>query len=889
MVLAACDGENLFTSPSLPGGSGGGLGGGAPSVQIEAPVGDSTSAKPIGDSVLVTARIRDNTGIKTVQFDGFAFRGDESLGTNEVVARYETKVVDLLAPVGDTVLSRFLVATADSTRETAHLIVTATDTLGNAASDTVSILIGGPDVQLLNLEGGETIQSGRTLSLRVMARDPGGVRSVEVILGGVVSQTVSEAINPVVDSVLVDVAVAIPAGAEGDLQVLARARNNLDIIGQAGPFNLRVSTSEAADNTAPSLTFTQESRARLEIQDVLRIDLSGADDNQGSGIATAGYTVVGRSPTRGTTEVVTGQTAFNPPLTGNVAATFEVPVFHVDQLSLPDTIAYEITAWLVDSAGNCAASTGADERESLECGTLATGQTVATDRTGLRIDRVIVDGQTVLLPTGGKIMDAAVDAPRQNLYLSNIERDRVEVFDLETSSFQQAVAVGSEPWGITMDNGGDNLLVANSGGTNISSVDLTPASPEEDVTGRILTPDVVFFDVLLNEDENGADRYIVTFLPQVGGPAFSDRPQYLAVDGNNRILYSTRTTEIGDLGTIRRAIRQQSFLQPEIRVFYEHTEHTENENATAIGNVDAVTATSGGSAVIITDHVLGEPGNTFVSAAADPSSAALNIQGQGSDVVWLPGRLWNLPGIGFRDTTYVAASGDGDWVVFGEGAANPIGRIIMYESAQDALSDAIPVSDILVNAAETVRGVGLNYDGTLGVARGDLAYFFTTDLRLQGTADLPSGGAGAVLHPLHANAVSLANQAGQYRPDTHIAFVGTGEGTVDIIDTFHFFRSGRIFIRGNVVGPLKAVLPFPGDNAGLTCSTIQVTDEDGAAIGTALDMFAGDDFQSPHPAQGGPTEDACIALKLFGVTDTGGVVVINVRKGDILRDHPARQ
>lgn len=42
------------------------------------------------------------------------------------------------------------------------------------------------------------------------------------------------------------------------------------------------------------------------------------------------------------------------------------------------------------------------------------------------------------------------------------------------------------------------------------------------------------------------------------------------------------------------------------------------------------------------------------------------------------------------------------------------------------------------------------------------------DLRLQGVAALPAGGAGAALYPLHANAQSLTNFLnGEYRPDTH--------------------------------------------------------------------------------------------------------------------------
>jgi hypothetical protein len=176
------------------------------------------------------------------------------------------------------------------------------------------------------------------------------------------------------------------------------------------------------------------------------------------------------------------------------------------------------------------------------------------------------------------------------------------------------------------------------------------------------------------------------------------------------------------------------------------------------------------------------------------------------------------------------------------------------------------------------------------VARGNQAYFFSTDLRLQGVADLPAGGSGAALHPLHANYPSFGPPNNQgYDPDTHLAFLGTGEGTIDIIDAFHFNRLGRIVIRDIMSGPLKAVLPFPEDNAGFTCQTKTVFNSTGQPIGEAIDIFADALGNVPHPVDGGPTEDRCVVLKLFGVTSAGGVAVIDVRKSDILRDHPARQ
>ena len=188
--------------------------------------------------------------------------------------------------------------------------------------------------------------------------------------------------------------------------------------------------------------------------------------------------------------------------------------------------------------------------------------------------------------------------------------------------------------------------------------------------------------------------------------------------------------------------------------------------------------------------------------------------------------------------------------MFGEGARDPVGRGVMYEAAADRVSRVIEVTDILTNPSEVVRGVGLNQDGSLGVARGFQAYFFSTDLRLQGVADLPSGGAGAALHPLHADYPSLDNLDGTYSPDTHLAFLGTGEGTIEIIDAFHFEQLGRIFIRDVITGPLKAALPFPGDNDGFVCSTVPIFNGTGDMVGNAIDIYADAQGTMPHPADG---------------------------------------
>ena len=506
-----------------------------------------------------------------------------------------------------------------------------------------------------------------------------------------------------------------------------------------------------------------------------------------------------------------------------------------------------------------------------------------------------VTNVTVVLPRGGLVMDAVIDTLRRNLYLSNIELSQVEVFRLQDEQFLAPVGVGARPLGLSLNRWRDTLLVGNSAGTNISNVFLGDPSGfgpfREDDPRRLLTPDVVLFDVQRLVDNLGILRYRVFFNSDANPPGFTDRPQFLAVDSTGRVLYSTVTTELGDFGTIRQAfippdLGRPNEVRPEVKLFFEHAALTTAPDFVAVGNVDRIVVVTGDLAdnVIMYDHVPGFPDDTITAGPALIADAIDQLAMAGSDVVSGTGRF-SVPNLGFSDTTFVTASGDGGWVLFGEGAVDPVGRLIMYEAGRDRISRVVEVADIMDNASETVKGIGLNYDGTLGVARGIDAYFFTTDLRLQGKTTIPGGGAGAVLHPLHANALNF--DGGEYRPDTHLAFVGTGERTIDVIDTQRFRPLGRLFIRDIIQGPLRAVLPFPEDNVGLQCVSVPVTDQVGATIGGAVQIYENGDFETPY-APDGATEDSCIVVKLFGVTNTGGVVVVDVRKADILREHPSR-
>jgi hypothetical protein len=929
-ALSACDGPNRFTGAG-PVGTGGVNTGRAPVVDIQSPRSDSLAARPLGDSILVQARVTDDQGIDSIRFRGIAQRGSRDLGTDTVVTRFPVKSVSLKTPtttpptgststttttttapvVKDTVITRYLSPLPDTTREVVAIIVEAFDAEGLVGADTTRITVGGPSVSLLNLKNNQTVQAGLALSLQARASDPQGIVGLEFRIAGAFGDTIRRSFNPARDSIRFDTSVVIPATASGEITITAVARNGLETSAQDGPIRLRVVQGAQADTVRPTVTMTVEAGERLEATDSLRVTVTGQDDPTGSGLVRAGITVTARSPSHGTQETKVFTRDFSPARTGSVSETVTFAPFAFDPRVLPDTLTFDITGFVVDAGGNCAAiAVQGTTANSQACVTTQSGGITAFGSTGFRLVRMIVSGVTIALPTGGRVMDAVIDASRQTVLLSNLSRDRIEIFRVQSQQFVGFVPVGSQPWGLHIDRTGDTLLVGNSGGTNVSKVVLTSTGGFEAPQQRLLLPR----SALLYDVEREVDGGVVVYTPvatppnttnpliPTSAPPFTDRPQFLVQDVRGRILMSTKTTTTGPRGTIRKAFLNPPCTVPEVVLFWEHAGITpvpdeDDKQVRALANVDEIILTGGGG-VSIADHIPGCPNQSFVTPVATDTvingllvtaleQAVARAKALGSDAFLstTPGRF-NAPLIGFTDTTFVAGSGDRRIALFGQGTS-AIGRIILYDASLDRVTNVIEVADLIRNSAERVRGLGLNFDGTLGVARGNQAYFFTGDLRLQGVSAVAPGGAGAALHPLHANARSVDNPLGTYDPSVHLAFVGTGERTIDIVDTFHFFRSGRVFLKDNIVGPLRAVLPFPGDNAGIQCAGHEVTDFSGNSIGTAIEIFANNNFNTPHPPNG-PSNDRCVVIKLVGVTDSGGVVIVDVRKGDILRNHPAR-
>jgi YVTN family beta-propeller protein len=79
---------------------------------------------------------------------------------------------------------------------------------------------------------------------------------------------------------------------------------------------------------------------------------------------------------------------------------------------------------------------------------------------------------SIFVPLAGPLGQAIFDPACQYVYLTNTGLNRVEIFSLQTLALQAPIQVGAQPIGADLSPDGSLLYVANSGGNNISVIDL---------------------------------------------------------------------------------------------------------------------------------------------------------------------------------------------------------------------------------------------------------------------------------------------------------------------------------------------------------------------------------------------------------------------------------
>jgi hypothetical protein len=299
------------------------------------------------------------------------------------------------------------------------------------------------------------------------------------------------------------------------------------------------------------------------------------------------------------------------------------------------------------------------------------------------------------------------------------------------------------------------------------------------------------------------------------GPfSYSDRPQYIAQSTAGRIYYSTRPTQTAPAGTIRWL--DPSLPVPDPRQIWQYGTMSKSTTQTyALFNVDSIAigatlpTSTESDTLFIWDHPYGQKSGVIAVSDVIPTNAIAQAVAGGSDAEAIL-RL-DLASLPLTDTTFTAASGNRNWIAFGEGNSGTAGRVIMVADSAGPVpnffSPLVTISDLTNNASEKVFGLALDLTGGTVASHGSQSYFAAVSdpfhLRLQGKFDSMDNGAGIAFHPFADGTLTPAAQ--------RLAFVGASSGQIEIVDIAYYIGRGKLQLKSSIYGPLRASGPMPGD------------------------------------------------------------------------------
>ena len=779
-----------------------------PQVTILAPLnGDKVNA---GDSLYVQVKLHDNIALQRVTLGAGTPRGSVANADFRVDVRYDSvkaPATGTFAPgTRDVTLYRYLKVKApvDSTLDSLVVWAKVLDMQGNSDSTaTVAYLVSGPKVTFIAPTAGSQAIPNAGLTVTIKATHPLGVSKLGFRIQGEstwptqLDKRDSALYNPALKSVTFTSTVSIPADApQNGLITITPISVSLD--GQPGsstPMTVTVSTV-----TPPAPLVQQTVAPRLETTDSIVVSANG------NALTWVGFELT--DPANPSVPLKRDSIALSAPLPS--AALINVPL-NVSPTAQGKRLA--VVSFARDQSGRIGYS-------------LPAGATVSQpSRAAAYVDStLIVYGRTFPLPVNRDTLigDLVVDRARGNVFLSNLGYSRLEVWQQATRQFDaNGIFLGSQPWGMAMSRtalANDTLYVANSGGTNLSRVYIGAASPsgmKEDLAHRILTRISLLYKITEVRDQaTGKIRITVT-----GPILFSDRPQYVQQSAGGRLYLSTKPTPASTKGTIR--YLDPSAPAPDQRFLLAFATPGNDPNSYLVSNIDAASVTPAPAAssfndvLTLCDHPSGSTaGQTCASSAGGILSTidSLRVYVPGTDVEAAPNLDENS--LGLTDTTYTAASGDGKWIAFGEGNHAPYSRAFILQddgSVPGTYSYASPslnVQDLVNNAADQIFGLALDKSGQTFGLHGVESYFaavtkpFTQ--RLQGKYATFGQGAGIAFHP-NADGISTPMS-------DRLSFVASNNGTIEVVDIAYYTGRGRLATKTNLYGPLRASLPFPGDD-----------------------------------------------------------------------------
>ncbi len=754
---------------------------------------DSTSIDPQADRIPPTLDLTAITG-RADTVIAFTTVAEDNLGLKNIH-------VQAIGAVGNVVYDTvFTSAVTDFTRPftlfssrsvppgtPVIITATATDGAGNTSGvDTLIMATGNvppPEVRILSPFSGASAVLGKSILVTVMGKSAIKVLALGFSTTGPVVGTDSVLFaSPLADSITMQDTVAIPLNAApGTLTLTPFLRDSL---GQraVGPSVTITVQSAAQINSVPVVNqYCLANQAfdnacghakRVEVTDTVHVE---ADDP--SGISQLGYEVrsaIGGPIDDTQTFVSNGQLTFQP---------------HTFTMNLPYT-AFPTIAYIQVFAQN---SNGVRAYAKLSNG-------------ADRIDTVqVVAGVTRPLPFGGQVADALYHSGKDRLYLTNIVRNQVEVFNLADSSFKAPVIVGSRPWGISAwprdraGTMGDTLLVANSGGTQISYIDLNAGlSGSGAEVFRYLLPNIIVYTITTTTSAtSGLPIRVRTKYD------FSDRPQFIGATciapsgscatgsgGEVVLTYSTTPTpgQPGPFSNRNGTLRWENLTRgvSPTGSLDRHTSHYFYEQA--VGQ-------------------LGARGDTLEIVRYDANGVDSTIVVPFIDSVTLKSTVVRIQELAFRDTTFVRNSGNFRRSVFGEGGSVINSRALVYDVDRGfdptywwidkGVSPSSDVTDFIANTSATMQGVAINFDGSLSAIRADSTYLLNPALRLLGGLGTTVSNAGLDFHPQNTGINS-------FPLNTRLAFAASSEPIIEIYDTNCYLRVGAIPIKDPIIGPIKA-------------------------------------------------------------------------------------
>jgi len=807
-----------------------------PFVRIDTPV--VGQLVNVGDSILTVTRIIDDRQLQSLVVTGYKFTGSAILGTLTQTIRY----TPVFAPVQggapfrtgltDTTIRRYLhpAIPVDTSIDSLVIEAIATDGAGNVDTTRKRInIVTGPKVVIEAPVAGDSVAQGVSMLVTVHVTHPDGVRSDTIRVRGEASWPASARLDTTIVTTFVGTQTDVVISKAIPIPLTAPLRGRVTISSSAVDVNRNPGSTgdvvvfvRAAGTTIPRVT--QVVAPRLELTDSVLVLANG------DGIRKLGFILrdsVG-------TELKRDSVVLNSPFVSN--AQQKIP------LALRDSLQgrrVQISSFAEDSSGVRGYSIRSSSAGSQSDSTLAFSDT-----------SLIVFGHTFALKRTGTIGDLAIDWERGHVFLSNLDNNRLELWDANSGTwFGPGIAVGSAPWGLDRTAlSKDSLLVANSGGTNVSKVFIGTADPNamvEDLAHRFRTRTAPLFEVKEVIDAN-TSKVSISISPPL---LFSNRPQYIGQIADGTIFFSTKPTSEAPKGMIH--YFRPSHLFPDLLSIVNYKTNPTAANF-LVFNADSIivrpaTATSGASdTVVVFDHL--PDSNTVSDSARSPRDTAVKDGGFGgppggvglgaavdhlrtgelrdctaiggtkpcgatgdprcnpncTDIVMIP-RV-DITTVGYTDTTFVATSGDRNWVAFG--SANTTGAGIIFMASPGFFSPVFSQTDLTNNAAEHVHGLALDSNATQVGAHGEEASFADVvspfHLRLQGKFNTFSHGAGIAFHP-------AARGANTPNPAERLAFLASDNATISILDVAHYLSAGTLPIKTKLYGPLRVSRPFPTD------------------------------------------------------------------------------